>query len=387
MALVLIASPTNTASVISGDIMRPLVGVWTADLVIDQTDGTGFDPGTQVKITSDNGYSLTGVVDPNRQGDFLDAVHVRVIGGAGGVVSKLASAQAYIQPGAFVRDVLNGLCSDSGETLSSTVDAGFLGANLQAWSVVAGNSVARALRALIDIVSPSSNWRILSDGTLWIGSETWPQSTDTFDTLWQDPKDASFHIGSESPFISPGMSLPDVGNVARVNDTISDGAMHSRVWIDIPGTDRGINDSTQRMAKQALPLIDYFTLYDAKVVTQSGDGATVDIQPVDPRLAGMQRVPLRLGLPGCSVQFLPGAIVRLGWDRGNPELPYACLFNGGETLTGFNIGSSPDNVLTKTDMTALISSITTMASTGNSGGPLSFTAPVIYSSNTVKVQR
>ena len=392
MALVSIASSTATASVIRGDIMRPLIGVWTADLVIDQVDGAGFSAGTQVTITSENGYSLKGVVDPNRQGDFLDAVHVRVLGGAGGIVSKLATARSYIQPGAFVRDVLNGLCTDTGEQLSNTIDPGFLATNLQAWSVVGGNSCGRALKALIDIVAPTYNWRILADGTLWIGAETWSQASATYDVLNQDPADGSFHIGAESPFIVPGTNLPDIGNVSRVHDTIADGRMRSSVWVDIPGTDRGINDATQRMAKQAFPLVDYLAFYDAKVVAQSADGATVDLKPVDSRIAGMQRVPLRLGLPGCVVQFAPGSIVRLGWDRGNPEFPCACLFNGGETLTAVTLGSSAESVVTKSDIDAIKLAISSAAVTPNDGGAtlkanIIAAWPAAVGSQTIKVQR
>jgi hypothetical protein len=392
MALVTIASHSTTASVISGDIMRPLVGVWSADLVIDQPDGSGFDPGSSVTITSENGYSLSGTIDPSRQGSFLDAIHIRVIGGAGGIVNKPATAKAYMQPGAFVRDVLNGLCNDSGEKLSSTIDPSFLANNLQAWSVLGGNTVGRSLRALLDIAAPTFNWRILADGTLWMGSETWSQDTTTYDILYQDPADSSFHIGSESPFISPGINLADVGNVSRVHDTIADGKMRSQVWIDIPGTDRGINDATQRIAKQAFPLVDYLGFYDAKVVSQSADGATVDIQPNDSRLAGMQRIPLRLGLPGCTVKFSPGAIVRLGWDRGNPELPYACLFNGGESITEIDIGSSPDNVVTKSDIDAIKAAISGAAVVAQDGGAalkanILAAWPVSVGSQSIKVQR
>src|SRR5207253_9003204 len=50
---------------------------------------------------------------------------LRVLGGAGGM-SKPASARSYVQPGAFVRDVVNGLVANAGEALSSTSNTGFL---------------------------------------------------------------------------------------------------------------------------------------------------------------------------------------------------------------------------------------------------------------------
>ena len=370
MALVNITSPTTTANVISGDIMRQLVGVWTADLVIDQIDGTGFDPGTKVTITSQDGYSLSGVVDPNRQGTRLDAVHVRVLGGAGGMLSN-ATARAFVQPGAYVRDVLNALCSNAGETLSTTIDPTFLASNLTAWSIAGGNTVARSLRALLEIVAPGANWRTLDDGTIWIGNETWPQSSVTYDVLNVDPSDGSFHLGSEAPFISPGMNLPTVGNVSRVQDIIADGKMRSRVWIDFPGQERGQNSATQQMAKQALPRIDYFGQYECKVLAQSSDLSTVDVLPVVAKFAGLQRVPLRLGLPGVTAQFAPGAKVLLGWKGGDPSQPFASLHFGGETLTALTIGSAADNVATKADLSALLTAISNTVIVAQDGG-LSF---------------
>jgi hypothetical protein len=336
MALVTI----NDVAVISGTILRPLVGVWTADLTIDQPDGTGFDAGTKVTIKSDNGYSLSGVVADNRTGSFLDAVYVRVVGGAGGM-SKPASARSYVQPGAFVRDVLNGLCADGGETLSGTVDASFLTTNLTAWATIGGNAVMRNLRALLDIVAPTLNWRILADGTLWIGAESWAQDTTDFQVMHQDPVDNSFHIGIESPFVVPGSSLPGVGNVAMVQDDIDSGHLRSRVWVDIPGTTRGINAASQAMARQALPGIDYYATYVCQVVSQSSDLATVDITPVGARnkalIGGMQRVPIRV-VGGMKTQMTPGSTVLLGWDGGNPEGPY--VTGGATTDTAIKIALS-----------------------------------------------
>ncbi len=68
----------NGVTVIGGSIMMPLRGVWSADLVIDQPDGSGFDAGTAVAIKCADGIELDGTVVPDRTGSFLDAVHVRL---------------------------------------------------------------------------------------------------------------------------------------------------------------------------------------------------------------------------------------------------------------------------------------------------------------------
>jgi hypothetical protein len=43
----------------------------------------------------------------------------------------------------------------------------------------------------------------------------------------------------------------------------------------------------------------------------------------------LQGVPLRVGLPGFVVEVPPGARVLLGFDNGDPQRPYASLFDPG----------------------------------------------------------
>lgn len=75
--------------------------------------------------------------------------------------------------------------------------------------------------------------------------------------------------------------------------------------------------------------IDYYTLYRATVVGQSGDRLTLDLEPSDPRLPGMQRVPLKLGIPGTTVEVKSGCAVQVGWEGADPQRPYACLWDSG----------------------------------------------------------
>lgn len=376
----------NGVAVIRGTISMELVGVWIADLEIDQPDGTGFDAGTSVTIQTAN-VSLVGTVVPDRTGDFLDAVHVRVLGGAGGMMQP-ATPRNFIQPGAYARDVVNSLCSDGGEKLSATADATFIASNLAAWSISAG-TVTQGLRALLDIKAPTFNWRILTDGTLWMGTESWPTSGGTFDIITQDPKENSYDLGVDSPWIVPGVSVDGVGNVNRVEHIIARSKIRSHVLVDIPGEERGIRADVAGIVAQEMAQIDYFGLYECKVVTQSGDLSTVDVQPSVAKFGGFQRVPLRLGLPGVTAQFAPGAKVLLGWMGGDPSQPYAALFQGGETLLALTVGSGADAVVTKADLTALIATISAATYLPGPGAAttLTFVPPTSYGSNTVKVQR
>lgn len=355
----------NGVGVLDGSVFSfPLVGVWVADLVLDQPTGAGFEAGKKVSIQAVNGIQLNGIVDPDRTGSYLDAIHVRILGGAGGA-NKLVKPRGYAQPSALVRDVLNGLMTDSGETLSSTIGNDVLQANLIAWNTMA-LPMSFALSTLINHALPGANWRILQDGTVWIGKETFDTANPEFILLTNDPKEGTFDLGVDSPSIVPGVTIDGIGKVVKAEHTLEKEGVRTRVWIELQEQDRGIRASIGEIVRQELNGIDYFTLYDAKVISQSTDLSTVDLQPGDHRLPGLQRVPLRIGLPGTKVQFSSGAVVRLGWDRGNPSMPYASLWNGGATVQSIQLGGNTP-VARKDDNLSASAAFKTWAAAVDSG--------------------
>jgi hypothetical protein len=262
-----------------------------------------------------------------------------VVGGALGL-SKNASARAFVQPGAFVSDVLNALISDAGETISSTIDSGFMGTNLTAWHTTP-RPISQCIQLLVDIVNRNNgtayDWRVLGDGTVWVGQETWPAATGDFQVIAQNPSDASWELGVESPFVTVGTTIPIVGQVGRVEHVIEPTRIRQYVWQTVPGTTRGIINAIQTIVKQQTIGVDYFGLYEAKVIAQSADGTTLDVQPVDKRFAGTQRVQLRHGLPGMNVQVTPGAKILLGFISGDPSQPYVHSWAGGESVTTLTV--------------------------------------------------
>lgn len=87
----------------------------------------------------------------------------------------------------------------------------------------------------------------------------------------------------------------------------------------------------------------FLRLYSATVQHQHDDD-TLDLMPDDSRVrgTGLQRVSIRHGLPGVRVRVAQGAIVRLGYENGDPRRPYAALWNAGsiEQLS-FDGGTQP----------------------------------------------
>lgn len=216
----------NGLGVVRGVIHMPLLGAWTADLVVD----TPNDIAGAVTLALDGGLTLQGFA--SRGGNFLDTEYVRVIGGAGGL-GKQARIQHYQRTS--VRGVVGDLLRTAGERLSSTASASTLGRGLTAWTQ-RGQLVGAALTS---IVSDRRNaggtaWRVLPDGSIWLGTETWPDSGLAAPADYQElvalPSEGWVEFGFEVPRIAPGVSL-EGRRVAFVEHTISGEAVRTKAWI------------------------------------------------------------------------------------------------------------------------------------------------------------
>jgi hypothetical protein len=89
-------------------------------------------------------------------------------------------------------------------------------------------------------------------------------------------------------------------------------------------SDRAREGLDAYLASKLAPL-DYFGNYAARVDAQNGD-LTLELRPDTDRLPGLSKVPIRHGLPGVEVKVKTGARVMIGFDGGDPQRPYAMLF-------------------------------------------------------------
>jgi hypothetical protein len=89
----------------------------------------------------------------------------------------------------------------------------------------------------------------------------------------------------------------------------------------------------------ALPRIDYYAPYFGKVVLWNADDQTVDVQPSDPGVPSMARVPFRCGLPGVVMSVQPGTSVVIEWLNGDPSQPIASSWQGGEHVVRLTLNA------------------------------------------------
>jgi hypothetical protein len=323
----------NGLAVLDLALCMPLVGAWHADLRVDTPDAlTG-----PVTIEIDDGrLVLRGTVW--RGSAFAGTSYVRVVAGADGL-RKPARAKHYSQ--ASVRIPLTDLLAAGGETLSPTSSSTLLARHLDAWTTAA-LPIGRLISRLLASAQPGASWRMLPNGQLWVGVESWPDSgftEDVYQILDENPAAAEAFMAPDAPLLLPGTTLAG-RRVSRVEHTVNDGGIRSKVWFE--STDR-LREALAAAVQGVTPPVDYFACYWARVVAQHG--ATIDVEIENPTIAKMLPpmggVPLTMPAPGATVQMSAVGRVLIGWSGGDPSKPYALAPDAATGLLRLTL-NSPD---------------------------------------------
>jgi hypothetical protein len=127
--------------------------------------------------------------------------------------------------------VLKDLLRAGGEKLSGTADQGVLGAALPFYTQIA-NPVGLSISALF--ADTGAVWRMLPDGTLWVGQETWPDSgltPEDYANLGEQSHLALVELGVDARFPLPGQKLDDGRKVSSTEVSIEGGAVRARLFV------------------------------------------------------------------------------------------------------------------------------------------------------------
>ena len=317
----------NNRPVAALTLTVPRVGLWVADVaLVDDLALTG---------------AVTLVVDGRERRGFVHRGGVesgrwrgRIVGGAGGLHSILG-------PGAFADTtlavVLEETLREAGETLAPV--SGDLTATVARWARVA----APAHHTVADVARAAGYaWRVLDDGTVWVGAETWSPLTlgADLDVIEHDPATGRYELGGvAAQSIDPGRVVTLDGDAVRV------GALEHRLGDDVLRTvlyADGASDTGSRltaafdaMARRALREVDYHAVYPARVIEQRADGS-LDVLADSPRIALPRAIPYRT-LPGLAFTVPAGTRVAVGFEQGDPSRPFAALWELGE-VTRWTLG-------------------------------------------------
>jgi hypothetical protein len=208
----------NGEAVLSGTLVRPLVGPWLADLVVD----AAAVPSGKVTLTADT-LSLVGYVV--RAQEFHDRVALRCVGGNGGYGKTIAP---NFYRSVTLRTLLSDTLTAAGESLSTTSDTSVTSRTVDAWQRVRGTA-SGALSMIVARVS-GCIWRVLADGSTWVGIPTWPTRTLEAVVEDEDIPDGRIDIGTEDYALDAGVTV-DGRKVARVRYTFLDGSIRASYWV------------------------------------------------------------------------------------------------------------------------------------------------------------
>src|SRR5688500_17563583 len=188
----------NGEPLLSANIKLQETGKWEADLEIDlarEGSAEQFAPDDtgKIRITLEHeGAEFVGtVLSGDARGERFEC---RMVGGAGGLDTELPAASYLSAVGVKLSQPVGDVLTGAGETLSDTVAEEALEERLPRWS----RSEGKAIRALERIVQAAKfNWRVLRDGTIWFGVDTFPESEAVAVVLDTDPQDGSITLALE----------------------------------------------------------------------------------------------------------------------------------------------------------------------------------------------
>lgn len=205
----------NGIPVLEGVFRLPRIGVWRAVLALDTADPVS---GPAV-LRSDSGLEWRGTL--RRSGVARAVASAEVVGGAGGLATALP-AKTYRNM--TVRVALGDLLAEAGERLSPSSASSILDVSLPAYARLAGPASAN----LSDLLTPAASWRILPDGTFWVGGERWTPFDAITINAWPDRDEAELDFALD---LVPGSSV-DGRRVSLVQHEVSGMRLRTRVWFE-----------------------------------------------------------------------------------------------------------------------------------------------------------
>jgi len=199
----------NGYQIMQADLTRPWEGRWTARIELD--GGLAVGDRAALRLL---GVDYAGTV--REAGVIGGRGYALIVAGAGGLDRALAP-QHYSR-GVSVRLLLQDLLEGTGEALAATADPALLGTVLPAWTRGAGPALD-ALDALVEYLG--STWRALPDGSIWVGSDTWPVTGDEWILIGGDPGVGRLTVAADVATLAPGESLAAGLRVRSVTHLVS----------------------------------------------------------------------------------------------------------------------------------------------------------------------
>lgn len=300
------AAAARPAAPVEATLTLKRIGEWHCDLDLDQDEIAGGKISFQL-----DEINFTGTVVPGNTALDGGRARCKVVGG-NGRLGRVVKARSYSgSTGVKVDTVAKDILKDCGEDLSDLSDADTLDKKLPRWHLT-GESARDALTRLAEACDGA--WRVMRDGTVWFGSEMWPEVDPAGIVTDDDGSNGCTVLASETPNMVPG-TLYQGRKVEQVIHRYND-RLRTEIRTKSPSTGMAVQ------FKKRQHEIDYSREYPCKVVTQNTDG-TLQLLPDDEimRARGLDHVPIIYGMPGMKALVKNGARCDLTFAAGDPSRP------------------------------------------------------------------
>lgn len=314
--------------VIAGSLDLPLVGTWHLECAI----GSSTAPVVGQRVTLLVGpVPFVGTV-VSADSDSGNRVTVRAVGGAG-KLGNVLTAKSYTMTSLDV--VLVDALTEAGESRSILSDSQT--ETLEHWTRTEA-SLSDVLRQVTERVECS--WRVLPDGSVWVGAELWLPVTGSYVLESEEPTRSAFTVAVDSAWVLPGVTFRG-RKVSAVTYRFDGTKTRARVSY---GDARGeLGSVLGELVRREVRQVDLLAMYSATVDVMNADG-TVELTPDDSRLGSMSRVPVQLG-GLASVGLLPGTSVILTHENGDPSKPVVVQAYSG-AVNGLSVESLGEVAIT-----------------------------------------
>jgi hypothetical protein len=330
------AATANGLTVLEAAISIPRAGAWTAELELDAADVAKAAGAVRLTVGA-----IEWMGTAIESGAFVGRVKVKIVGGAGGLNKATVARFYHAMP---ARTIVEDLLNEGGEKLAATSNAGKLGTILPFWTRPAG-TVSEGLENLLDELG--AVWRVLADGTIWVGVETWPTSSPT-NTLVESesPQESKVVFSSDEPSLRPGTTFL-ARKVSRVEHSIASGKTRTTAWFETGDGSKptdAFRGALAGLIRQETKHLDFLAARSGKVVSQNADG-TLELRLDDENMPGMSKIPIAYGVPGVTAKVKKGARVLVLWADGSPKQPRAVVIDS-SALTDISVDATTSAKIT-----------------------------------------
>ncbi len=301
----------SDVAVCGGTVRFALQGSWHAHLTMQGDDAAAIAGAVDLQLgeTTLSGFATTGT-------DEGGLVTVDMIGGAGGLAAECAP-QHY--ESATIRTIVTDALGVGGESLSTTGDSATLDTFVPMWTRLR-STVADVLWAICERFG--AQWRVLPDGSVWVGTPTWatvePEDAVLSD---EDPTASMLTVAVEGADVLPGDTYLE-RRISGATYNIDDSSIRADLTY---GEDRGgVAEVVGSLVASETAYLTYAIPFIAKILAQNGNG-TLELLSGDARFPNMSKVPLRC-MPGVTeMRVLPGTYVVVTHDSAQPDKPRASM--------------------------------------------------------------